>query len=259
MDLATIVGIVLGIICIILSILLGGGSIVAFIDYPSIMVVFGGTIASLLISFRIHEIKPIMKVTVLAFTTKKTDLAGLISLFTVLSQKARKEGLLSLEADIEKNDDKYIKNAMQLVVDGVEAEIIKDLMETEITKMEQRHKKGMSLFKVLGSMSPAWGMIGTLIGLVNLLKALDDPAKIGPAMAIALLTTLYGSLIANIFCIPVENKLKLRSDEETQQKEMIIEGILSIQSGENPKVTESKLKLFLSPNMRDSVESQAST
>jgi chemotaxis protein MotA len=114
----------------------------------------------------------------------------------------------------------------------------------------------MSLFKVMGSMSPAWGMIGTLIGLVNLLKGLDDPSNIGPAMAIALLTTLYGSVIANFFCLPIENKLKLRSDEEVQQKEMIIEGILSIQSGENPKVTESKLKLFLSPSLRDSVESQ---
>jgi chemotaxis protein MotA len=167
-----------------------------------------------------------------------------------MSNKARREGLLALEAEMDTIKDEYIKQSIQLIVDGIQGESIKDSMELELQNLEARHLRGQSLFKTMGSLFPAWGMIGTLIGLINLLKQLSDPSKIGPAMAIALITTFYGSVLANFICIPIANKLALKSKEEINIKEMVIEAVLSIQAGENPTIMEHKLKTFLSPEQK---------
>lgn len=249
MDLATLLGIIFGLLCIVVPVSLGGSPF-AFVDIQSILVVLGGGIASTLISYRLPEITKVMKVVANAFSGKETSPESTIKMFIDLSQKARRDGLLALESSFEQIEDTYIKEALQLVVDGIEPEAIKDFMSLELNNMRMRHSKGHGLFKTMGALFPAWGMIGTLMGLIKLLGALDDPSTIGPAMAVALITTFYGSVIANFVCIPIANKLKVKSEEELKLKEMSIEGILSIQAGENPKIMEHKLKLFISPERR---------
>ncbi len=249
MDLATLIGIVAGLAFMIISIL-SGGSLMTFFDVMSILIVIGGGLASTLISYKLGEVTKIIGVVKNAFVGKEVAPEVLITQLVELGQKARREGLLSLEVDIEQMEDEYIKQSLQLVVDGVEPETIREFMDLELYNMKSRHAKGQSLFKTMGSLFPAWGMIGTLIGLILLLKSLDDPSKIGPAMAVALITTFYGSVLANFVCIPIANKLKMKSEEEIKLKEMLTEGILSIHAGENPKIMEHKLKLFISPERR---------
>lgn len=249
MDIATFSGIIFGVICIIVSILLNG-SLKAFYDLPSIFIVVGGGIASTLISYRISEIAKIMKVVMNAFFGKLSPPEQTIKMLVELSQKARREGLLALESEQEELDDEYVKQSLQLIVDGVEPDTIRESMYLELENLQARHGQGQALFKTMGSLFPAWGMIGTLIGLINLLIKLDDPSNIGPSMSVALVTTFYGSVLANFICIPIANKLSIKSKEEIQQKEMIIEGILSIQAGENPRIMEHKLKTFLSPEQK---------
>lgn len=195
-----------------------------------------------------------MKVVVKVFIGKESSPIDTIKQMIELSQKARRDGLLSLEAEQENIKDEFLKESLQLVVDGVEPEIIVESMDLEIENMKARHDKGTGLFKTMAAQFPAWGMIGTLIGLIQLLKSLDDPSKIGPAMAVALITTFYGSVLANFICNPIANKLSLKSKEEIREKRMVIEGVLSIQAGENPKILEHKLKTFLSPKQKHEYE-----
>lgn len=257
MDLATLIGIIVGVICIAIPIF-SGGTPKTFYDVSSIFLVLGGGIASTLISYRVKEILKIMKVVANAFSGKETNLESTIRLLVELSQKARREGLLALETDQENIEDDFIRRSIQLIVDGVEPEIIKESLDVELENMSLRHERGQGLFKSMGALFPAWGMIGTLIGLINLLRSLDKPENIGPAMALALVTTLYGSLLAHFICNPIANKLSIKSKEEIQQKEMIIEGILSIQAGENPRIMEFKLKTFLSSEQRAIYEARSS-
>jgi chemotaxis protein MotA len=249
MDITSFIGVIFGSVCVIISILLGG-SLMAFYDVPSIFIVLGGGMASVLISYRIGEIAKIFKVVAKAFLDQETSPGDTIKLLVELSQKARREGLLALESEQDNLGDDYIKQSLQLIVDGVEPETIRESMDLELQNLEARHAKGQGLFRTMAGLFPAWGMIGTLIGLINLLKSLDDPSKIGPSMAVALITTFYGSILANFICTPIANKLAIKSKEEIQMKEMIIEGILSIQAGENPRIMEHKLKTFLSPEQK---------
>jgi chemotaxis protein MotA len=249
MDLATIIGIGVGLGCILMT-AMAGGNIGGLIEVSSLIVVVGGGVGSTLISYKLQDITGIVSVAMKAFMSKETDAAKTILMLVDLSQKARREGLLALESEQEGLDDEYVKQSLQLVVDGVEPDTIRESMDLELANMKIRHEKGAGVFKVMGAMFPAWGMIGTLIGLVNLLGQLDDPNAIGPAMALALLTTLYGSILANMIALPIASKLEYYSKMEVQQKEMIIEGILSIQAGENPRIMEHKLKTFLSPSQK---------
>lgn len=255
MDFGTLGGIVLGIICILVSIIFSdalgaikvGGAIGAFIDVGSIMIVLGGGFASALVSFRLNEIAKIISVTVKVFLSKNDSPIDNLRLIIKLAQKARRDGLLSLEEDQESIKDPFLKKALEFVVDGYDPELTKDILVLDIENMMERHEKGKKLYDFLGKTFPGWGMIGTLIGLVMLLGQLDDPSKIGPAMAVALITTFYGSVLANFICAPIANKLTQKSEEEANAKRMILEGILSIQTGEQPAVIENKLKTFLSP------------
>ncbi|HHV98213.1 MAG TPA: motility protein A [Clostridiaceae bacterium] len=249
MDIATIGGFIFGVVCIVVSILLDG-TLRSFYNVPSIFITLGGGIASIVISYRLSELAKIPKLIGKAFFSKQSTPEETIKLLVELSQKARREGLLALESEQEKLEDKYISQSLQLIVDGVEPDTVRDSMELELANLEARHAKGQGIFKNMAGLFPAWGMIGTLIGLINLLGKMDDPSSVGPAMAVALITTFYGSILANFICTPIANKLEVKSKEEVWEKEMIIEGILSIQAGENPRIMEHKLKTFLSPEQK---------
>ena len=249
MDLSTIIGIVSGLILIIVSIMLNG-SLGAFLDPASIMIVLGGTLAATLVAFPIPQVKDIIKLTQKTFANRDSNPSKIINDIITLANKARKEGLLSLEEATEALDDEFLKKGLMLVVDGTDPELVKNLLETELDFIEQRHKAGQGLFESMATAAPGFGMIGTLIGLINMLGSLDDPSTIGPSMSVALITTLYGSLIANLFFTPMANKLKVKSGEEILEREIMVEGLLSIQAGENPRIIEEKLKAFLPPSMR---------
>lgn len=188
----------------------------------------------------------------LIFKASSFNVPEVIQKIIELSNVARKEGLLSLEEAAGNLDDEFLKKGILLIVDGTDPELVRAILETELSSIEARHKRVVGFWDTLAAMGPAWGMIGTLIGLVNMLKKMDDPDSIGPAMATALITTLYGSMLANWICAPVANKLKLKTEEEITMKEIVIEGLLSIQAGENPRVIEEKLKSFLAPSERAS-------
>ena len=188
-----------------------------------------------------------------AFKDPKMDHGAVIRQIIDLSNVARKEGLLALEEVAGNIDDEFMKKGILLIVDGTEPELVRGILETELVNMDDRHKSMAGFYDTWATLGPAWGMIGTLVGLVNMLKKLDDFNTIGPNMATALLTTLYGSLIANWFCTPLANKMKNINSKEYQMKEIVIEGLLSIQAGENPRVIEEKLKSFLSPAVRKTV------
>jgi chemotaxis protein MotA len=253
MDIITIVGLVFGAVCVVVSILLDG-ELSSFWNIPSIFITVGGGIASVLISCKKDEPGKIIKVAAKAFTCEKQKGETTITLLVELSQKARREGLLALETELEDIKDSFIRRYLQLIIDGVEPEAIRESMSLELESMEFRHARGQGMFKTMGALFPAWGMIGTLIGLINLLKQLSDPSKIGPSMAVAMITTFYGSILANFVCIPIANKLAVKSKEEIHLKEMVVEGILSIQAGENTKLMENKLMTFLSPDQRKNYE-----
>jgi len=253
MDIATIGGFIFGIVCVVVSILLGG-SLLSFYDLPSIFITLGGGIASTMICYRLSELAKIPKLIGKAFFSRQSTPEETIKLLVDLSQKARREGLLALESEQERLEDKYISQSLQLIVDGVEPDTVRDSMELELANLESRHAKGQGIFKTMAGLFPGWGMIGTLIGLINLLGKMDDPSSVGPSMAVALVTTFYGSILANFICTPIANKLEVKSKEEVWEKEMIIEGILSIQAGENPRIMEHKLKTFLSPEQKRKYE-----
>ncbi|MFN7250620.1 MAG: flagellar motor protein MotP [Anaerobacillus sp.] len=258
-DLLTPIGIFLGLTMVMFAIYSSSNSLSGvfyFIQAASIFVVFGGLIAALLINFTIPEIKLVPKVFKEAFREDRQDLPTLINTFVELSTKARREGLLALESTLEEVDDQFIKKGVLLAVDGIEPDIIKDIMMAEVVAMEERHRKGRAIIEKCGEYAPAWGMIGTLVGLVLMLQNLNDPATLGPNMAIALLTTLYGSLLANLVFIPMASKLANKTEEEVFVKQIIVEGVIGVQSGQNPKILEEKLSAFLPENSKKILEEE---
>lgn len=252
MDLATISGVICGVLAIIISIYLGG-TLDAFVDLPSVFIVFGGTIAATLINYPIHDVISVLGVTKNAFLYKIQSPSEVIMRLVGFAETARREGILALESEAEAIQDAFMKKGIQLAVDGTAPELIRNIMDTELSYLEDRHKLGQGIFETLGTFAPAFGMIGTLIGLINMLKTLDDPTQIGAGMAIALVTTFYGAVMANLLFLPIAGKLKNRTERETLLKEITVEGIMSIQSGDNPRVVEEKLKAFLSPKLREEV------
>ncbi|WP_067727507.1 flagellar motor protein MotP [Oceanobacillus damuensis] len=246
-DLLTPIGITLGFIMIMLAILTNSGTdgVASFADIPAIFIVIGGLIASMLITFKMEQIKLTGAIVNEAFHKNDMQLPELISLFIRLSERARREGILALENELEEVEDPFIKKGILLAVDGIEPEVITDIMNAEITAMEERHYKGRLLIEKAAEYAPAWGMIGTLIGLVLMLNTLSDPGTLGPSMAVALLTTLYGTVLANLVFTPMAAKLGAKTEEEVFTKQIIIEGIIGVQSGQNPRILEEKLSAFL--------------
>ena len=222
-----------------------------YYDLPSIIITIGGSIAGVLASNKLKDFIIGLKSISLAFKEKVIDPGAVISNIIDLSNVARKEGLLALEEASNDIEDPFLKKGIMLVVDGTDPELVRGILETELTCLEERHKKVISFWEKWAELGPAWGMIGTLIGLVNMLNNMEDASTIGPSMAVALITTLYGSIIANWLCNPVATKMKVNNDLEVIVKEVMVEGLLSIQAGENPRVIEEKLKSFLSPAVRN--------
>ena len=255
MDIATLIGIIVGAVMVVFGILWGNGvsTLQNFVDVPSIIITIGGSLSGLITSYTLKDFLGSLKGIGLAFKDPKYDHGATISKIIELSNVARKEGLLALEEVAQNLDDEFMKKGILLIVDGTEPELVRGILETELMNMDERHRGVAGFFETWATLGPAWGMIGTLIGLVNMLKDLQDSSAIGPSMATALLTTLYGSLIANWFCTPIANKLKAQNSVEYQLKEIVIEGLLSIQAGENPRVIEEKLKSFLSPVSRTGI------
>lgn len=254
MDLATIIGLVGGISLIFIGIVTGDAGFAAlanFGDFISVVITFGGTMTGMLTSNTIPDYINGLKSFTLAMKTSKVNEGETINKIIDLSNVARKEGLLALEEAAGDLEDQFMKKGVLLIVDGTDPDLVRAILETELSCVEARHKKVITFWNNMAAMGPAWGMIGTLIGLVNMLKNLEDSSSIGPNMAVALLTTLYGSMLANWVATPIANKLSVNNETEVMMKEVMIEGLLSIQAGENPRVIEEKLKSFLSPKQRD--------
>lgn len=248
MDIATLIGLVGGFGLIATTIILGGNP-GGFIDIPSVVVVIGGTFAAAFVMFPLKTIIGTVKVAMKSLFFNSQDPNDLVKIITALAERARKESLVALEkVPIE---DAYLKKGIMLVADGSSEALVRSVMEIELDFMKQRHRQGQGVFKGMGMMAPAFGMIGTLIGLVNMLQNLDDPSSIGPAMAVALLTTFYGAVLANVVFIPISKKLEERSEEDALFMQIMIEGVASVQKGEHPSVVRDKLEAFLAPALRE--------
>ena len=256
MNIATLVGIVGSLAMLVFAILGTGSTILTFIDIPSILLVMVCPFLMLFTFSNMREVLGIFGIINLAFKTPSFNEQSIIIKLKNMSEKARREGLLALEEELEDLDDEFMKKGMRLVVDGTDAEIIRNLMETELSQMQDRHVGKINILNMWGALAPAVGMMGTVIGLIGMLRNLEDRAALGPNMAIALITTLYGALVANFFMIPLAGKLKTYDAVETKVKEMQIEGVLSIQAGDNPRILATKLLSYLTPDDRKAVETE---
>lgn len=253
MDISTVIGIIAGFGLILIAIMIGG-SLGTFISVSSMVVVMGGTLSATLINYPLSDVIGILGPVQKAVFNEDFDPRDLIQNLIQYATIARREGILALETHAADATDEFLGRSIQLAIDGTAPELIRDILTTEVAFMEDRHNKGQSIIASMGAAAPAFGMIGTLIGLVQMLSSMEDPSGIGAGMAVALLTTLYGAVLANVVFIPVAGKLKVRTAAELLGKEITIEGILSIQSGDNPRVVEQKLKAFISPDLRDTIE-----
>ena len=257
MDIASILGLILCGVLIVFAIVFDEdtmsflfGNMGTFINMPSVLITLGGTFMCVLASGPLKDFINGLKSFLLILKVPKADEAAIIRQIIDLSNIARKEGLLALEESANSLEDEFMKKGILLIVDGTDPELVRNILETELVNIDARHKRLIAFWKNVAAMGPAWGMIGTLVGLINMLKNLSDPDSIGPNMAVALITTLYGSMLANWLSTPVATKLSTNNDIEIMMKEVMIEGLLSIQAGENPRVIEEKLKSFLSPATR---------
>jgi chemotaxis protein MotA len=255
MDIATLIGLIAGVSLLGWAVVSGAGDkVMAFIDAPSMAIVIGGMLAATLISFPLKAVLSVIGVMKKAFLHKALSPQKLIEDLVSYAETARRDGILSLESVIKDVDDDFVVKGIQMAIDGTDPELIEQILNSELDSVAERHSCGKNILDTMGKYAPAFGMVGTLIGLVIMLQNMSDPSKIGPSMAIALLTTLYGAVTANLVCLPLAEKLEKRSSEELLLKEIVIRGVMSIQSGDNPRVVEQKLKTFLSPAMRAEME-----
>ncbi len=250
MDISAIVGTVLGVGAVLVGMVMSG-SIKGFFEMHAIIVVFGGALGATFLASDITTVKALPKLMKTIYKPPKLKPLQTISELVGFAERARKEGVLSLDKALGEIDDPFMIKAVQLLVDGTEPELIKDILENEVIFLEDRHKKGVDFFALAGAFAPACGLIATVIGLVSTLAKLNDPSKLGESMALALVATLYGIFLSNIIFQPFSHKLKIRSEDEVLIKTMIIEGVMSIQSGDNPRIVEEKLKTFLPPKWRE--------
>jgi len=245
MDITTILGLILGFAGIIFGFMLEGGHLSSLAALSPVLIVILGTLGATVIGIPLNELKKFPQWLKIAFTNKTFGAEKAWFTLVHFSEKARKEGLLSLEQELETTDDKFTKQGIQLVIDGTDPEITRSILESNITVLENRHKVGIGFFEAAGGYSPTLGIIGTVMGLIHVLGNLSDPDSLSSSIAAAFIATLYGVCLANLFYLPVATKLKIKSQMEVQTMEMILDGILSIQSGENPAILKEKLKTHL--------------
>lgn len=253
MDLATVIGLVSGSVCVLIAILIGGSGAI-FINLPGLLIVVGGTLATCFIKFSMRDVINTIKVVMKAFLVKLDAPDEIISRLVNFSKVAKKEGLIALEN--QDSGDGFSAKAIRYLSDGLDEGLIQDMLNKDIRLTVERHRTGQNIFKGMGSSAPAFGMIGTLIGLVQMLASMSDPASIGPAMAVALLTTLYGALVANLICLPIADKLALRSQQEEETRHIIREGAIGIAQGISPMVLEESLKIYLAPKDREKADQE---
>ncbi|MEM9063921.1 MAG: motility protein A [Planctomycetota bacterium] len=256
MDIGTVAGLVIAIAAIIISVFWGGGTLGALINMPSAFVVAGGTFGAILASFPLAKVLKVHEVMLKSVFSAPPDAVGTIKDLVSYAEVARREGILALENLVGEMRDPFIVQGVKMAVDGTDPELIQTIMDTELEALMDRHAEGKAILDTVGKMAPAFGMIGTLMGLIAMLSNMDDPSAIGPGMAVALITTLYGALIANVVTGPIAEKLKARDAEEVLIKTMIIAGVMSIQSGDNPRVVEAKLLTFLPPGLRKEFQTE---
>lgn len=251
MDLATIFGILIS-FGLIVAAIIHGGDLKLYFDLAAFLIVFGGALGATLASYPLPQFLNLAALLRNVFTVRLPSGMNIVDALLYFANKARREGILSIQASLTTVDDAFLRKALQLTVDGLEPESIQNILETEIIHLEQRHETGAEILATLGLFAPAMGLIGTLLGLVMMLKTMNDPAAIGPSMAVALLATLYGAVSANLLFLPMSNKLKQRSKQEVLRMDMVVEGALAISRGENPRLVEEKLLSFLPPKERKS-------
>ncbi len=258
MDVATLGGLLVGAFVLIVGIVISGGiqGLIGFISISSVFITLGGTFAATMVSNPLSRTFGMLKIAMNATRVKPMESGRIIAMIVTFSEKARREGLLALEDDLDELEDEFLRKGIQLVVDGTDPEIIRNIMETELNNMLSRHGEGIKIFEDMGLFAPAFGMIGTLIGLILMLANIEDKSAIGPGMSTALITTLYGAILANLVFIPIANKLTHVNDQEILIREIMIEGTLSIQSGDNPRIVKEKLISFLPPDVRAQVEEE---
>src|SRR5690349_85894 len=248
MDLATLIGLIAGLGTIFAVLIMDGGSPAELFAHPSaIILIIGGSISATIITSPLKTVIQLPKYFIQAFTTKKFDAKETIELLTKLADRARREGLLALEEDSKKIEDKFLQKGLMMVVDGVDHEQVEAILETNIEQMKARHKQGIGFFAAAGGFAPTFGIIGTVMGLISVLKQLDNPSALGESIAAAFLATLWGLLTSNLIYLPISGKLKANSDEEARDRYMQLEGILAIQAGENPRVVRDKLNAYQAP------------
>ncbi len=249
MDISLIIGLVGGAALMIISMALGG-SISAFWNVSSVMITCGGALAALMVNFPFQELARVGGILKVAFMNKSQNPLQIIQVLVEYAEVSRREGLLALEEKSQDLDDPFLQKGIQLVVDGTDPELVRNILEIELSYMEERHSSGAEIFEKFGAYLPAFGMVGTLIGLILMLREIEDPSSLGVGMAVALITTLYGAVLANLVFLPIAGNLRVKSAEEVLVKEIMIEGILSIRAGENPRIVEEKLNAFL-PRIRE--------
>lgn len=258
MDLGTIIGLAGGFTMIVFSILTSGGNMGSYLNLPSALMVIAGSFFAMLVANPLSRMLGVMKYIKHTLNMPNYEEERIISQLVNFSEKARREGLLALEDDLEEVEEDFMRKGIQLVVDGTDPEIIKNILYNDLNQLQERHQKGIKIFDDWGKIAPAFGMIGTLAGLIAMLANLEDSSSIGSGMALALITTMYGAILANLVLIPFKAKLEDRDAMESLVKEIMIEGILSIQSGDNPRILESKLISFLPPDRREAVLAETS-
>jgi len=251
MDLGTVLGLVISYGVLAFAMILGVG-IAVYLDIPSFLIVVVGTFASMMTAFKLEQLKNFPKLIMIAIKPQTFDVNELISKLVNYATQARRDGILALEGPVNNEENAFLRKGLSMAVDGNEPDVIRELLEIDTEQTSARHKTNANMFDMFGTLAGAFGMIGTLIGLVAMLVNLSDPSAIGPAMAVALITTLYGAVLGNTIGIPMYNLLNIRDNDELIVKTLIIEGIMSIQAGDNPRTLETKLLSFLPPNERNS-------
>ncbi|MBN1520801.1 MAG: motility protein A [Spirochaetales bacterium] len=254
MDLASILGLVGGLVCIVMSMYASGGVVSTYLDPASALMTIGGSFFALMLNYNIKDMTKVWGIMGKSFRVPDFGEIKMAESLLSFSEKARREGILSLEEEIESVDSDFMKRGLRMVVDSVDPEMIRSILETELTEMNERHGKWLKMLDQWAKLAPGFGMLGTVQGLIAMMKNLEDKSRIGPNMALALITTYYGAMLANFILIPMMGKLGGQDAAETKVREMILEGVLSIQQGDNPHVLQMKLSAYLSPDNQRKLE-----
>ena len=250
MELGTVIGIAIALLGVLGGFLMEGGNLHSLFEPSALVIVVGGSFGATCIGFSMKHATSIPLVLKNAFFTKHTDPLIMLRLIVSLAKKARQSGILALEGEMKSVDNPFVRNALQMVIDGTQPELVREVLETELDAMNIRHKAGVDFFTAWGGFLPTLGVLGTVMGLIHMMENLDDPSGMGPAIAVAFIATLYGVGFANVFMLPLASKLKLHSHEEIKTYEMVIEGILSLQAGDNPHMVSTKMRAYLSPKAK---------